>query len=124
MSWLTPKTNWTTDDAIGTTDLNRIEGNTADLDSRAISQDGRITGLENLSIRAGRVNLFAGEGVIADSGVTANTICIAMSETLSGAGITVGHAFFVNNRSIGTSITIKSDSALDASTVGYILIEP
>lgn len=27
MAWATPKVDWTTDDAVGTTDLNRIENN-------------------------------------------------------------------------------------------------
>jgi hypothetical protein len=33
MAWVTPKTDWATDDAVGTTDLNRIEGNLEHLSS-------------------------------------------------------------------------------------------
>lgn len=34
MAWINPKTNWIPADGISNTDLNRIEGNTLDLDSR------------------------------------------------------------------------------------------
>jgi hypothetical protein len=34
MAWETPKTDWTAVDAVGPSDLNRIEGNIADLDAR------------------------------------------------------------------------------------------
>ena len=34
MAWSTPKTNWTSTDGIAYGDLNRIEANTVDLDSR------------------------------------------------------------------------------------------
>lgn len=34
MTWNTPKTNWTSTDGIAYTDLNRIEANTVDLDTR------------------------------------------------------------------------------------------
>lgn len=129
MTWITPKTDWTTDDAIGTADLNRIEGNTEALRVADVSLDSRLDVIEAKNIRSGVVTLqssypYEGKGVIADSNITANTRIICTVQSLSGAGIVVAQTFTVDSRNVGVNMVIKSSSTADRSTVGYILIEP
>ena len=47
MTWAAPKTNWSTDDGVGTTDLNRIEGNTLALRTKG-SPD--VASAQNISL--------------------------------------------------------------------------
>jgi hypothetical protein len=48
MAWQTPKTDWATDDAVGTTDLNRIELNSQHLNG----SDDDLVGMETVSSAA------------------------------------------------------------------------
>lgn len=45
MAWLTPKTDWSGADGVRNTDLNRIEGNILDLNSRSVNTDANIASL-------------------------------------------------------------------------------
>ena len=52
MAWVTPKTDWATDDAVGTTDLNRIEGNIDFLLDIVRESGGDVASANNLDIDA------------------------------------------------------------------------
>ena len=52
MAWQTPKTNWTASDPIGTADLNRIEGNEAQLKSDLDAHTQATTGVHGATSAA------------------------------------------------------------------------
>jgi hypothetical protein len=111
MTWATPKTNWTTNDVIATTDMNRIEGNIKDM---------RIA--EGANGRMGIATFSADSSVtINNTSVTANTRIFLTVNSIAGgtpnmliSAITPG-ASFVISVSGGSSIT---------GTVAYLLFEP
>jgi len=52
MAWVTPKTNWTPSDPIGTADLNRIEGNEAQLRTDLDAHTDATTGVHGATSAA------------------------------------------------------------------------
>jgi hypothetical protein len=71
-------------------------------------------------LRRGRAALVAGTVTVLDSNVTASSD-IQLTSNVDGG--TVGW-LRVSGRSVGTSFTITSSSALDTSSVAWIMIEP
>lgn len=124
MAWATPKTDWATDDAVGTTDLNRIEENIKDL---------RLNGATNGRIgRAGlTVPLSGGFGsasvVVSNTSITAST---KIQLTVIGAvGPATSVFATVSAVSVGASFTIFVGVALSgfssiALNIDYLLMEP
>lgn len=70
--------------------------------------------------RMGQATLVAGEAVVSNTSVTADTR-IFLSHASSGG--TLGH-LHISARSAGVSFTITSSSGTDTSTVNWLLIEP
>jgi len=91
MAWETPKTDWTAVDAVGPSDLNRIEGNIADLDARFITY------------RHGHTYGISGE-IIVPSGDTAFILPFFVS-LASGQSAALSSCRYVINS--GTSVTCK-----------------
>ena len=109
MAWSTPKVDWATDDAVGTTDLNRIEGNQLAFIGAGISEAAN-----------GRMGIFATTGVdvvVNNTSITANTRIFLTVQ--NGAAAVICN---VKSRIPGTSFTVFCDAG--SITVAYLLIEP
>lgn len=98
-------------------------------DRLRVSTDGDVsiptvgTGLrvaEGLNAKQGVVTLVAGEAVVSNTAVTANSRIFLTSQDDGG---TPGF-LRVSTRTAGTSFTITSSSATDTSTVAYQIFEP
>jgi hypothetical protein len=84
---------------------------------------GAVVGANNTKIsgiRTGTAVLVAGTKTVSDATITANSNIQLTSQVDGG---TVGF-LRVSARSASTSFTITSSSALDTSTVGYVIFEP
>lgn len=112
MAWSTPKTDWASSDGIGTTDMNRIEGNIADI---------RFKGGTN-----GRIGTasFANEetSAVSNTSVTANTLIFLTCNSLTGSG---SGAFHVSAKTAGSGFTISAPPGTTVTaSVAYMLCEP
>lgn len=74
---------------------------------------------EGTNQRMGTVTLSSGTVVVSNTSVTSNTRIFLTVQTASGT-----QGFLSTTRSAGTSFTINSSSASDASTVAWLLVEP
>lgn len=68
----------------------------------------------------GTATLSSGSVVVSNTKVTANSIILVTTQSVSGTAGSVA----VTARSAGTSFTLTSTSGSDASTVAYFIIEP
>lgn len=75
---------------------------------------------EGSNARMGVATLVGGSAVVSNNTITANTRIFLTSQNVSG---TPGY-IYVSARTASTSFTITSASALDTSTVAYLLMEP
>lgn len=110
MTWQTPKTDWATDDAVGTADLNRIEGNFLDI---------RLS--EDANGRMGTVTFAPSDTskVVTNSSITANTRIILTVQSTDGSYPGV----HISSRSAGVSFTISRVNSFSGSVL-WVLIEP
>jgi len=109
MTWETPKTDWATDDAIGTTDLNRIEGNI----------NLQIRHQEGANGRMGIFTASGGDTEVHNSSITADTRIFLTVQS----GTTVSPAICnVKSRSVGHSFIVLCDTV--SVVIAYLLIEP
>jgi hypothetical protein len=81
---------------------------------------GGIRVLEDVNCKQGIATLVAGEAVVSNTSVTANSRIILTSQVDGG---TPGF-LRVPTRTAGASFKIKSSSATDTSTVAYHMFEP
>lgn len=81
---------------------------------------GGLAVAEGANARMGTVTLVAGVATVANTSVTALTRIMLTSQADGG---TPGF-LRVSARTAGTSFTITSGSAVDTSTVAYLLVEP
>lgn len=77
---------------------------------------------EGSNATMGIATLVGGTVVVATTKVTANSRIFLTAQALGT--ITVGQGLGVSARTAGTSFTILSSSAIDTSTVAWIIIEP
>ena len=112
MAWSTPKVDWATDDAVGTTDLNRSEGNIADIRINAAA-NGRM----------GVATITATNDVtVSNTSVTANTRIFLTVQSLNGGA---AQSYYVSARTPGASFVISGAASLGENTVvAYLLFEP
>ena len=119
MAWSTPKTDWDTDDAVGTTDLNRIESNIADIRMNAAT-NGRM-GTKSITLSGG-----TGTGTVNNTSITANTkIFLTVRSTTASTDESM--LCYCLSISAGASFTIKvvsSSGSNETIEVDYLLFEP
>jgi len=102
-------------------------GTSTPTESLEVNGNIRISGINGLKITEGtnatmgKATLAAGTVVVNTTKVTANSRIFLMDQT-PNAG-TPGTPY-VSGRTAGTSFTITSTNALDASDVAWIIIEP
>ncbi|MET9119948.1 hypothetical protein [Streptomyces sp. NPDC004528] len=75
---------------------------------------------EGTNAKMGTAVLVAGTVTVSNTSVTANS---RIQLTIQVPGGTVG-SVYINARTAGASFVIKSTSASDTSTVGYVIYEP
>jgi hypothetical protein len=140
MSWTTPKTDWDTDDAIGTTDLNRIEENTSVLrtDTQGLlAREGKRPEGANQRMGVADITITettnTGEVTISNTSITANTRIFLSIQSISGSHIEAATSMYcrVSEKTASTSFKIKGGiepvsggTYSDTMTVAYLLIEP
>jgi hypothetical protein len=112
MAWQTPKTDWATDDVIGTADLNRIEGDISDIRFSAA-----ING------RMGVANLTGASLVVNNTSVTANTRIFLTIQNGYSSGL---NSLYVSDITPGVSfkINLYTPGPSDPVNVAYLLLEP
>lgn len=117
MTWQTPKTDWDTDDAIGTTDLNRIEGNIADVRIPA-TRFGNVTIDQNGEYAV----------TVLTSLITSNTmvlLTITRVGTGAGAGGSAREALSLRDPGVSFTIAYRDESNPTYSVdIAWLLIEP
>lgn len=111
MAWITPKTDWTSQDGIDFNDLNRIEGNTAFIatnpseDDLQLAPDGGDVLIGNNLIVSGRVDF--------EDGVkTSNEYIlshVSTGETNASGVVLLSHSFNPNSI-VGVAATSLSDN--------------
>jgi hypothetical protein len=89
-------------------------------DENGLSLNQGLNIKEGTDARMGVATLSGGTVTVNNATITADTRIFLTAQSPSGG---IG-ALYVSARSVGTSFTITSTSATDASTVAYLLLEP
>lgn len=76
---------------------------------------------EGSNARMGTGTLSAGTAVISTTAVTATSRIFLTTQSLGT--VTLGQGLAVSARSVGTSFTVTSGSAIDTSTFGWLMVE-
>lgn len=79
---------------------------------------------EGSNAKMGTATLVAGTVVVSTTAVTANSRIFLTAQSLSIGLAGIPQALAVSARTAGTSFTISSASASDASVIGWIIYEP
>ena len=95
-------------------DFTSLSATTADVEVLKVAS--------GVNAKLGTAALSAGTVTVANTSITAASLILLTTQIPGGTG-TVG-AVYVSATAPGASFTIKSTSATDTSTVGYLIAEP